>query len=110
MMQIRNPLLDAGGARVDLLASLAPPPLQSMQAKQKPVFGLHYVLFGLVPPELAEFDKIGGISHGIRYCYNRSEQVSHLCVFHTISYDLNLTLTLLLALDLALCWSCVLVK
>lgn len=62
MVQIGDSLLDARGPVVDPLALLALSPLQPMNAEKVTIRGLDDVLFGFVPPEAAELDKVGRIS------------------------------------------------
>lgn len=63
MVHIDDALLDACRPVVDLLPLLAPAPLQAVDAEEEAILGLHNVFFGLVSPDLAEFDKVGGIPH-----------------------------------------------
>lgn len=64
VVQIDNSLLGAIGPAVDFQVLLASSPLQAVQAEQKAILCLDYMLFCFVSPELTELNEVGRIAHG----------------------------------------------
>lgn len=61
-MEVDDALPDAGTTRIDLLAFLTLPPLQTMHSKKISISGLDDMFLSLVAPKAAKLYKVGGIA------------------------------------------------